>query len=315
MHSKDINKDILTNHVFYLQGEDSYWLNYAIEFFTGLIEEEFREVNIKVFNSIESLADIIFTLSSFGFNEGKQLVIVKDNKYKASKEELKVLRQIIKEGIEPYILVFENVDFLTAVEKKLMTEINCSKLDKAVLVPIIEKMCKGSGGIDRKAVNLLIDYTNSEMAKIHLELKKLTEYSEGEKINEQSVELLVNEDSELQIFHFVNSIVEGRKEQAIIYLDKLMKKGETKSFILASLINQYRRILHSAISPKNNAELADIFRVKEYAIKKAREHGNVSKVTLKNTLGMLINYEYKFKSGIMNENTAFDAAIAKLLAQ
>lgn len=315
MHSKDINKDILTSQVFYLNGEDSYWLDYARDFFVGLVEKQYRDVNIKVYNAIESLAEIIFSLSSFGFNEGQQIIFVKDNKYKANKEELKVLRQIITEGIEPYILIFQNVSFLTANEKKLITEINCNKLEKFSLIPIIEQKFKPYGGIDRKAINILIDYTKNEMAKINLECRKLIEYSEGKKVTADMVELLVNEDSELQIYNFVNSIVENKREQAVIYLDKLMKKGEAKSYILASLIKQYRRILHSAISPKSDKELASIFRVKEYAIIKARQVSNVSKVALKRTLDMLINYEYKFKSGIMNENTAFDTAISKLLAQ
>lgn len=314
MHSKDLTTEILSNQVFNLQGGDSYWLNNCNDFFSRLISDENRDVNIKIYNQLQSLEDIIFSLSSFGFNDETQLIIVKDKKYKASKDELKNLREVIKEGIEPYILVFENVEFLTATDKKLMITIDCTKLEKFDLIPIIEKKCASYGGIEKRAAYLLIDYTNNEMAKINLECNKLIDYAENKLITADMVETLVNEDTELQIYQFVNSIVEGKKEQAVVYLDKLTKKGEAKSYILASLINQYRRILHSAISPKTNAELASIFGVKEYAIKKAREINNKSKMTLKKTLEMLINYEYKFKSGIMNESTAFDTAVSKLLA-
>lgn len=315
MFAKDIKKDILSSQAFLLNGDDLYWLEYANNFFVGLVCPEYRDVNIKIYDKLESLAEIIFTLSSFSFNEERQLIFVRDTNYKANKDELKVLFQLVEQGIDPYILVFENVGFLTAKEKKFVKEIDCSKLKKFDLMPIVQKKFDKYGGIERGALNLLLDYTNNEMAKINLEYNKLVEYAEGKKITAEMIELLVAEDSEVQVYHFASSIAEGKEEQAIIYLDKLMRRGYRKSYILTSLVNQYRRILHSAISPRSDQEIADIFRVHKYAIIKARQIKNISKVALKRTLDMLVDYEYKFKSGIMSEATAFDAVVGNLLAK
>lgn len=314
MHSKDLGNNQLDGRVFYLTGEDSYWLDNAIRFFIEKIDKDMREVNIKTFAKLESLADIIYPLSSFGFDEGEQLLLVRDNNYEAKKDEQKILRQTIEEGIEPYYLIFENVKFLTAAEKKLMTEIKCSRLEKTDLFGIIEDIFKPYGGIDRSAAALIADYTQNEMAKIYLECQKLISFAEGKKITAAMVDELVTEDADLPIFRFINSVTESRKDVALQQLDSLLNKGAPKSFILAALIKQYRRILHCALSPRTDAELADLFGIKEYAIKKTREIKNIGKVRMKSILDMLVDAEFAFKSGRMSESAAFDTVIAKLLA-
>lgn len=314
MHSKDLCYQQPEGRVFYLTGEDSYWLDNAIGFFADKIDKKMREVNIKTFQKLDSLADIIYPLSSFGFDEGEQLLLVRDNNYEAKKDEQKILRQAIEEGIEPYYLVFENVKFLTASEKKLMTEIKCSRLEKTELFDIIENIFKPYGGIDRSAAALMADYTQNEMAKIYLECQKLISYAEGKRITTAMVDELVTEDADLPVFRFINSITDGRKDVALQQLDSLLNKGTPKSFILGALIKQYRRILHCALSPKSDAELAELFGVKEYAIKKTREIKNIGKVKMKSILDMLVDSEFAFKSGRMNESSAFDTAVAKLLA-
>ncbi len=314
MHSKDLSNQQPEGRVFYLTGEDSYWLDNAINFFIEKIDKEMRDVNIKVFSKLESLADVIYPLSSFGFDEGEQLLLVKDSGYEAKKDEQKMLSQTLAEGIEPYSLVFVNAKLLSAADKKLMTEIKCSRLEKAELFGIIEDIFKPYGGIDRSAAALIADYTQNEMAKIYLECQKLISFAQGKKITAAMVDELVTEDADLPIFRFINSVTEGRSDIALRQLDSLLNKGTPKTFILAALIKQYRRILHCALSPKSDAELSMLFGVKEYAIKKTREIRNIGKVKMKNILDMLVDTEFAFKSGRMNESTAFDTAIAKLIA-
>ncbi|MFW5780709.1 MAG: DNA polymerase III subunit delta, partial [Bacillota bacterium] len=300
MYAKDLKKDVLSSRVFSLKGNDLYWLDYARNFFIELTDKDNRDVNIRIFNQLDSLADVIYAVTSFSFSRGNQLIIVKDNKYKPKKDELKVLTQTIQQGIEPYIILFENVDFLGAAQKKLITEIDCGKLKKYDLFPLVEDIFKDYGGIERSAAFLLIDYTAGDMAKIYLESQKLIAYAEKNKVTDEMVETLVTEDSEIQIFHFVNSLVEGRQDKALKILDKLMVRGESKNFLLASLIRQYRRMLHSAISPKSNEELGKLLNVKPYAIKKSREIRSLNKLQMKKTMDMLVDYEYKFKSGQMS---------------
>lgn len=74
-------------------------------------------------------------------------------------------------------------------------------------------------------------------------------------------------------------------------------------------------MLHCALSKLDNKALSEIFNVKEYAILKAREKNSYTKIKLKNTVDMLIEYEYKFKSGEMSDQTALNCVVSHLLMQ
>ncbi len=81
MFAKDINNEILSSQVFYLHGNDFYWLEYANNFFIDLVPKKYHDVNIKIHDKLESLAEVIFTLSSFSFNDDTQLIFIKDSTY------------------------------------------------------------------------------------------------------------------------------------------------------------------------------------------------------------------------------------------
>jgi DNA polymerase III delta subunit len=72
-------------------------------------------------------------------------------------------------------------------------------------------------------------------------------------------------------------------------------------------------MLHSTLSPKSDAEVAKLLNVREYAIKKARQIKNLNKIKMKSILDMLVDYEYKFKSGSMSLDLAFDCAISNIM--
>lgn len=310
MHAVELNAKILNSRIFFLEGEDLYWLDYAYRFFSGLVPDENKSVDIKCFGKLDSLSEVVAALSSFCFG-GIQVIFVKDDSYKAGKKELALLTEIIKGGIEPYILVFDNVKFLTAAEKKLTVNIDCGKLERGILAKYTEKLFPC--GIDYAAVNKLIEFTQSDMARISTEAEKLTAYADGKKVSADMVSELVTEDIEMQIFHFVNSVSSSDNVRAAKQLSLLLKRGESKQFILASLIKQYRRMLHCAISNLPDAELAAHLGVKEYAIKKCREIRITDKVAFKRKLDMLTDYEFKTRKGEMSESLAFDSALSRLM--
>lgn len=311
MHSVELGQSDLNNRIFLLEGEDLYWKDYALGFFKSLVPKENVDTDIKFYDKLVSLEDIIFTLSSYSFNDGTQLIIVSDEAYKADKKELSALSQVMKEDISPYILVFDGVKFLTAAEKKLVTLIDCEKLDRGGLMRYAAKLFPS--GIDSFALGKLIDYTRGDMAKISLESQKLLSYAEEKKITADMVDDLVAADAELKVFSFISSLSSGNKQLAVKQLDTLLKNGESKAMMLAMLIGQYRRMLHSAISPLPSSELALHLGTKEFAVKKCREMNIPSKIKLKKQLEMLVDYEYKIRCGEMTEGMGFDSAICMLL--
>lgn len=322
-NSSELNKTDLTYGVYYTVGGDGYWLGNAERIFRSLVEE--GSLSLYVFDRLNSLSEAVDALNTYSFSAEPNVVIVKDSDYKLTENDRKTLKNLVCD--EGYLL-FLNVKFfaekgkndkkknaasLSSDEKKGYNAINCDKLDKFACARYAEKLF--SCGIDRNAALLLADYCNCDMARINIEAGKLSDYCGEKKVVSDDVSEIVVEDTDLQIFMFVNSIVDGKNELAKKQLARLRKRGESPALLLSSLISQYRRMLYASMSPLSDKELADLFRVKEYAITKVRENRKLSKKQLKTTLENLVSYEYKFKSGVMSEQTAFDAAITGLIAK
>lgn len=324
LNAAELKKEDLSYGVYYTVGEDAYWLDTAEKAFRSLVAED--SFSLFLIDRLNSFADIVGAIETYSFSDEPNVVIVRDSDYRLTEQDKEILRAlrcdegyVLFKGLSCFAVDGKNKggknkgSFLTSDEKKNFVSIDCGKLDKYACAKRIEKLFLH--GIDRNAAMLLADYGNCDMARINLEVKKLVDYCGDRQTTTDDVYELAVEDTDLQVFMFVNSIVDGKNALAQKQLARLKRRGERPSAILASLISQYRRMLYASISPMSDKELADLFRVKEYAVTKVRENRKISKKQLKATLEKLVDYEYKFKSGVMSEQTAFDAAVAGLIAK
>lgn len=293
--------------IYYTEGNDVYWQKVVLDAFRSLVPSD--SLSLYVFDKLTSLEEVFTALDTFGFGDNT-VVIVKDPDYKPSDREHNALASLNAE--EAYVLFLDS-KFLNAKEKKRYNRIDCNKIDRYACIRLATALFKY--GIDRNALDRLVDLTDCDMARINIEADKLFDYCGARKVTLADVEETVIEDAEAQIFSFVSDLVEGRKANALKTLAKLKKRGEAPSYMLASLIGQYRRMLHASLSKRSDAELAGLMNVKEYAIKKARSSRRLGKKQLKSTVEMLVGYELKFKSGEMSDKVAFDAAIGRLIGE
>lgn len=311
MNAFELNKDLLTGGIYCLSGNDSYWIKYAENVFRAMLPED--SLSFFVFDKIYDISEAINALFTLSFDSDYNVVLVRDGDYKADDKAQKILNKVLQEDIGRNFLVFSGVSFLTPSMRKKVKEIDCGRLDKFKCAKYAQTLFPQ--GIEKKALDLLIEYTNCDMARIYTEKEKLISYCNNSQVTLDSVQNLVSNDTELQIYEFVNSIVTGKKKKALSQMEKLINRGEAPSYLISSLISQFRRMLHCSLSKLDNKTLAEIFNVKEYAILMSRENNSYSKLKLKSIIEMLIEAEYNFKSGIMSEKTAFDTAIANLLQE
>lgn len=309
MNAAELTSDTVKSGIYNVCGDDLYFVDKVEEVFRGLTDENGLKIYSEI-RSIDEISDGVLTVSFFG---EPNVVIVKLGDYKLDKRGHEQLKKILSVDVSPNYLVFINAAFLDAAEKKLMTEIRCARLRKPEIVNLVAR--EMGNRMERSAINTLVDYTNCDMARLNLELTKLKDYSGEGTITENVVKNLVVEDADLQIYQFVNSVVSGNNALALKQVDVLVKRGEAYNYLLASLILQFRRMLYGALSPLDDKALADILKVKEFAVTKARERSGFTKAQLKNTVDMLIGYELQFKSGIMSDKSAFESAVARLLAK
>jgi DNA polymerase-3 subunit delta len=312
VHASELN-NALESGTYNLVGDDSFWLNSAKEKFVGLVGKE--SLSLHIFDSLDNINDIIGSLMLISFTDEPNIVLVKDCSKLENIKNTNIytqLKPIFNSDISPNYLILMNAK-IGANEKKVINTISCSKLKKNECYSFAEKLFPK--GIDRKGLSTLLDYTNCDLARVNNESEKLRCYCEDKKVTNEDVEFLVVEDTDIQIYNFVNNVIIGNNGMALKQLEKLKKRGESSLAMLGMITNQFRRMLHSSLSNKSNAELADIFKVKEVAVKIARENRSFGVVKLKKTLEMLSDYELRFKSGEMSDQMAFDSAICRLLSK
>lgn len=309
VHASQLN-DSLESGVYNLFGEDLYWIDYALNKFIALIGKD--SLSLHIFDKGDTFNEAVGSLYAVSFTDERAVVIVKEDLLGDNSKNHKMLEEALESGIEPNFLVMLNAK-LDAKEKKLVNTINCTKLKEYECVKIAQDFF--TYGIEREALNTLARYTDSDLVRMKNESEKLLSYALNKKVTLADVENLVSEEADVQMFNFVNSLVTGNNSLALKQLDKLKKRGESNSSMLAMLVNQFRRMLHASLSKKSDEELSEIFKVKPYAITKARENRFFSVPKLKAAVEMLVGYELKFKSGEMTEQLAFDSAVARLIGK
>ena len=319
----NFNIKTISGNAFLLTGDDLYWRDYVIDAILSLIPEQEREFNYHSFSDVKSIEEVESTFTSTGFFGGKSVVHVSGygakksakGESKSQDREKKIFEEVVTGLDENTVLILSNSNLPSGLAKYFI-EIDCSKLEFALLRDYIPKLV-APRKIDGNAIYTLVEYCNRDMARISLELEKLIAYMGAKQvISLEMVEGLVANTVENEIYELSNALADKNKIKAMSLFDRFVEKGVDFSLILATLVGQYRRLLHCALSTKSDVELAEDLKVKEWAIRKTRETASkYGKATLKSCLDDLVDAEFAFKSGLMLEETAVRTAMAKLLSK
>ncbi len=311
VHACKLNGKDLDGGAYFLKGTDAYWLSFAEKIFRSLLPED--SLSLRVLEKVSDVTEILSAFDTICFSDDRTVVIVKDDSFVPSEKEHALMQSFLKTELAPNILVFSASPFLNAAETKLCQIIDCSPLDKFSCGEYVEKLFPA--GIEKNALRSLIELCGSDMAKMEAEAKKLNAYCDNTFVSADDVEALVVEDTETTVFLFSNNIVEGRLATAEKQLDKLLKRGEKPAILLSILSNQFRRMLYCAVTPLDNKQMADLLGIKEFAVDKTRKIKGYSQAKLKSFVAMLTECEFRFKSGVISDETAFSTAVSKLLAK
>lgn len=248
-------------------------------------------------------------------------VIQINNLAKLSLEQKEVIKNYLSNPFEKSILIFyftESNDAVINFIKTLnnVTNIDCNRIDLKTIFNLVKITCKQKNKqITDEAVNKLILFCNSYLTKIMNEVDKLINYSaDKETIEEADIEKLVTKDEEYQIFELFEAL--SRKDSNKVYkiLESFLQIKGQDVMVLPLMINYFRRVFLSKISNLDNKTLASYFNVKEYAIIKSKQQSqNFSSMKLKDIYELLIDYDYKIKSGSCTTKNALYIVIGKIL--
>lgn len=313
---------------YYLDGDDVYWREKAVKAFVEPVPEEWRDFNLKRLPSAWTAEMLYEAVSAFSPIPDVPVRVVAggiipapvkkkskssgEPRQEGGKADAQRWASITGESGDVKVLICEGG--IPASVKKNFVAIDCSKPGQATLEKLV-KQCVMPARIDYRAANLLIQYTDGNAMGIYSEGKKLASYAdEGGEIKCEDVEALVGDNMEHAVYELSNALADKDKPKAGALKDRFIAGGMEYTQLFWLLINQYRRLLHSALSPLSDAELAEKMGVREYAVKVNRRTAKkYSKADLKAVLDLLVKAEYDYRSGVCSDETAFCTAFAQIL--
>ena len=309
---------------FMLTGDDGYWKDYVLNVIKNSVANGAYGYNYCVYSDLKSIEEALEAFSSMGFFGESSIVVISGYgakksagkvEAKASQKEVSLWHEIIGSLSSDLILVAVDSNLPKEVAKQLV-EIDCNKLEGIALKDHVNAIISPKK-IEPRALDILIEYCNRDMLLISNEVKKLIAYANGKNtLTVEMVETLVPNNIENEMFELSNAIADKNKIKATKLFDKFVAKGISYSLMLGMLVNQYRRLLHCALSKRSDNDLAEALGIKPYAVKRSRETAaKYGKATLKSILDSLVDAEFSFKSGVMVEETAVRTAFAKLISK
>ena len=162
---------------------------------------------------------------------------------------------------------------------------------------VLNYLSKNKQSIEERALDYLIEATNSNMTRISNELNKLVAYCvDMDVITIDIVTNLVSNTSEYAVYMLTNAI-DNKDFTAYQKIINEMSQNASMGEIFSYLGKHFKRMQYVALN-KNDDEIAKILNIKPYAVKMSRQQ--VSKNGIKfyiNLYQKYIDLDYQIKSG------------------
>jgi DNA polymerase III subunit delta len=152
------------------------------------------------------------------------------------------------------IFVAEGLDkrrklYKTLADKALLVELSAGGEDVAALA--VEMAHELGAEINPRAAEELAEATNGELAKVRLELEKLSLYAAGRRIESADIEALVVSAQKFTVWKFADVLALRDRRAAMEFLDGLLREGELPAQIVGALAWMYRKLLEAREMPPN----------------------------------------------------------------
>ncbi len=175
----------------------------------------------------------------------------------------------------------------------------------------------GDYKIDYNAINILIDRVGNDLELIHSEVEKLKLYKINEnEITVKDIDDLVVENTNVDIFKFVDDIINKNKKNSIKAYKELLKLNEEPIKIVALLSSKFRLMYQaSKLAKKGYTEdaISEILNVHKYPVHLAIIAGyKYNPVLLLKYLNDLADLDIGMKTGDKDKELALELFILSL---
>ena len=269
------------------------------------------KINISNYNleeaSFKEIIDDAQTISMFG---DKKAIIV-DNSYiftgKTVKNEqnaelfLEYFKNINPDTILIFNILHEKLDERKKVVKEIRKIGAIKEFNKNVNINSAVKEMLDGYEIGFSELNLLIDRVGNNLEIMYQEVEKIKNYKgDDKKITREDIFNLTTKNIDIDIFNFIDSLINKNKNSIETY-NEMLKNGEEPIKVLVILANQFRIMYQAKELYKkgySGNDIASMIGIHPYRIKLALEKcRNYPSEELLTYLSRLADLDYDIKVG------------------
>ena len=284
-----------------------------------------EEINISKYdletNTINEILEDANTISLFSSNK----LIIVDNAFIFSRttkkvENIELLEEYLTNKNDTIIIFIDNNEKLDSVKKIVKLIKNNGIIKEFNPLKNINSSVKtmfDDYKISNDAINLLINRVGNNLEIIYQEIEKLKIYKINDKtITTKDIEDICIENINIDIFKFVDDIINRNKKNAIKTYKELLKLNEEPIKIVALLSSKFRLMYQaSTLSKKGYTEedISEILNVHKYPVHLAIISGYKynPKILLK-YLNDLADLDIGMKTGEKDKELALELFILSL---
>jgi len=328
--------------IYLLTGENNWKIEKSISRLKMRFSDDSeRELSFQQFDFLKvSVDDILNVCKTLPFLSQKRLVVAR-NVHKLSNDELEKIIEYAKSP-SPYcclVLIAETVwdnSNLKNSTRKIRDKLKnfIGKMGKVYdfrpisfrgLESWVRERCRERGvRINPAAVYLLTNFLGNDLWNLESEVEKLALYvGKREVIDQETVQLLVAGNPEINIFKFLDYLSEKKESEAysslrsIFFRTKPVKLQIESLRILGTMRWHFKRLLKikSLIEKKiDTKQMEQILPAKSFAIKKLKnQQKNFSKKDLRNCLFYLLKADEGIKRGKQKAEIILETLVSKIL--
>jgi len=289
-------------------------------------KEKIDDINVSKYdleiNSIKEIIDDANTISLFSSNK----LIIVENCFIFSRttkkiDNIEILEEYLKNSNKDVIFIFVNLNEKLDSIKKLVKIIKeKSKIKEFNPLKNINSTVKNMFDdykIENGVIELLINRLGNNLNILYQEIEKLKIYKIEEKfISKQDVNDITIEVIDIDIFKFVDDIINKNKKSAIKTYKELLKLNEEPIKIIALIASKFRLMYQSSILTKKGyteEQISEILGVHKYPVHLAITTGYKynPKILLK-YLNDLADLDIGIKTGEKDKELALELFILSL---
>lgn len=311
--------------LYLLYGTENYLIKKEID--KILNANSIEKINVSEYNlEIDNFKDIIEDANTISLFADKKAIIV-NNSYLFTGKSIKnendpeLFLDYFK-NVNPYSIIIFIVDSEKLDErKKIVKEIKKIGTvkdfnQKNDLTDILKNMFEGYN-ISIQDIRFMIDRCGNNLDILSQEVNKIKIYKDEDKnITKEDIINLTSKNIDIDIFGFVDTIVNKNKNKALEIYKEMLINGEEPIKILVILANQFRIIYQAKELYKqwySGNDIATMIGIHPYRIKLALKKAiNYNSDTLLDYLEKLADLDYDIKIGNIESSLGLEMFILSI---